>query len=148
MLESMRKVGRGELYSGLLFDSSFAARKLLSLPPSQQRSAYNEPIEVVKHVDGKNIIEEKRLQTLSRAEANQVFDDENGRIRSSSEQLKYLKPEIIPARRAQQWDIIGDHVVVNARTEFNLSQILQIAELMKAAAFKSLPTAVKNNQLR
>lgn len=144
MLESMRKVGKGELYCELLFDPSLAARKLLPLPAAQQKKLYNEPIKIVKVVGDKKVVEEKALNKMSRAELNQVIDEDKHRARTVEEQIAYVKPPST-SRRAERYEIIGDRLKVLAETEFTAEQLRVILARMDGKALESLPAAMKSN---
>lgn len=146
MLESMRKVGKGELYCELLFDPSMAARKLLPLPAAQQKKLYNEPIKIVKVVGEKKVVEEKPLNKMSRAELNQVIDEDKHRARTVEEQIAYVKPPT-PSRRAERYEIIGDRLKVLAETEFTAQQLREILERMDKKSLESLPGKIRGNQL-
>ena len=138
MLESMRKVGKGELFCELLFDPSMHARKLLPLPFAQQKKLYNEPVKVVRNINGKNTVEEKPLQKLSRHELTLVIDEEKGRARTVEEQIAFVAPPS-PARRAERYEIKeSGNVVVLAQSEFTPSQLQEIADRAKAKAMKTL----------
>lgn len=147
MLESMRKVGKGELYCELLFDPSMAARKLLPLPAPQQKKLYNEPVKVVRVVAGKNVVEEKLLNKMSRAELNQVIDDDKKRARTVEEQIAYVKPPP-PTRRAERYEIKDGRIKVMAETEFTLEQWRAILERAEKEALSTLPQSIRANQLR
>jgi len=140
MLASMLKVGQGTLYCELLFDPSLAARKLLPLPISQQKKLYNEPVKVVRNIGGKNTVEEKPLNKLSRHELTLVIDEEKGRARTVEEQIAFVAPPA-PSRRAERYEIKDNgNVIVLAQSEFTASQLQDIADRAKEKAIKSLST--------
>lgn len=147
MLESMRKVGKGELYCELLFDPSLAARKLLPLPPAQQKKLYNEPIQVVKLVAGKQVVESKALNKLSRHELTLVIDEDKGRARTIEEQIAFVQPPA-PSKRAERYQIVGDRLKVLAETEFTAEQLRTILERMDKAAVSTLQQSMKKNQVK
>ena len=145
-LESMRKVGLGEIEFELLFDPSLAARKLLALPPTMQRKLYHEPVQIVKVVGDKKVVEEKRIQKMSRAELAQIIDEDTNTVRSVEEQLNYVKPPTA-TRTAQRYEIVGDRVRVLAKTEFTLQQLIEIVERMTGKSMAELESELKKKQV-
>lgn len=140
LLGNLERVGRGQIYAALLFDSSPGARKLLTLPTSQQKKLYDEPVKIVRVVDGKNIVEEKPIQQLSRHEANLLVDDA-GHARTVEEQIKHISTPPTPSsKRAARYEIIGDRLRVLADTEFSMSNLEDILKRMKQKAIESLAT--------
>jgi len=139
LLGNLERVGRGQLYSALLYDSSPGARKLLALPPSQQRECYENPVKIVKMVGSKKVVEEKPIQQLSRHEAN-LLVDESGKLRSVEEQIKQLaQPQVTSSRKAERYEIKenGD-VLVLSGSLFTPSQWEEIGKRAKDKAIKSL----------
>lgn len=137
MLESMRKVGAGELYCELLFDPSLAARRLLTLPPQQQRHLYNEPVRVVKLVGDKKVVEEKYVRNMSQHELTMVIDKDKGRARTVEEQLAFVKPAPNP-KSAQRYEFRDGKLIVPGHTEFTMSQLEDILNRMKQMAIEAL----------
>ena len=138
MLESMRKVGKSELYEELLFDPSHNARRLLTFPPKQQQEIYTKPIKIVKQVGGKNVVEEKAFQKLSKHECALVLDDSKKRVRTVEEQIGFIKT---PAPlRAERYEIHGDKLVVLAKTEFSMTALEDILSRMKSKEIQKLVT--------
>jgi hypothetical protein len=146
MLESMRRVGAGELYVELLFDSSMAARRLLPLARGQQEKLYNDPVKIVKLIGGKRVIEEKPIQKMSRHELNLVIDDDKRRARTVEEQIAFVQPPP-PARRAERYEIVDGVLKVLANTEFTGEQLRQILERMTAHSVAGLEKTLKKNQV-
>lgn len=147
MLESMRKVGKGELYCELLFDPSVAARKLLALPPAQQKQLYTAPTPIVKIDGSKKIVEHKLFTKMSRAQQNQVIDSDTGHVRTVEEQIAYVAPPA-PAKRAERYQIFGNRLRVLAETEFTTDQLRGILERMEADGIKTLESTMKGAQLK
>lgn len=138
MLESMRKVGKSELYEELLFDPSHNARRLLTFPPKQQQEIYTKPIKIVKQVGGKNVVEEKAFQKLSKHECALVLDESKKRVRTVEEQIGFIKT---PAPlRAERYEIHGDKLVVLAKTEFSMTALEDILSRMKSKEIQKLVT--------
>jgi hypothetical protein len=148
-LANLERVGRGQLYFGLLCDSSPGARKLFALPPSQQKAIYENPVRVVTAVDGKHVVTEKPIQQLSRHEANLLIDD-SGHVRTVDEQIKFVSAPspIKTARRAQRYEISGDRLKVMEETEFDIPTLEEILERMKSKSLKGLEGSMKRNQVR
>lgn len=148
-LESMRKAGTGEYYYDLIFDDSVAARRLLALPPAQQKKLYTSPVKIVKVVGEKKIVEEKLFTKMSRAEQNQVVDPDTNHVRTVEEQIAYVKPPA-PSRLGQRHHIADDGSGIEflAKSFYTVSQLEEILSQAKQKALRSLPGAVKSNQLK
>lgn len=149
LLGNLERVGRGQLYFGLLCDSSPGARRLLSLPASQQKAAYETPVKVVNQINGKQVVEEKFVYNLSPSEARVALTD-GGQARTIEEQIKIVTAPLTPAPRrvAQRYLIVGDICRVEAKTDFDIPTMKSILEKMEANALKNLGANMKKNQIR
>ncbi len=148
LLGNLERVGRGQTYGALLFDSSPGARKLLALPISQQKELYEKPVSIVRWANGKSIVEQKSIQQLSRQEANLLIDD-GDRVRSIEEQIKYVNPA--PAKvshRAHRYEIKDGKLRVFPETEFTMTELEEIITRMKAKSIESLEVGMKSGQIR
>lgn len=148
-LGNLERVGRGQLYFGLICDSSPGARKLLSLPSSMQREIYEKPVKVVEIQRGKAVVVEKPIQQLTSKEVKLAFED-SGRPRAVELQTDILSTPHQPVSTpAQRYAIISDRLnVIMAHTEFDIQTLETIIEQMKRNALKTLPSSMKNNQIK
>lgn len=140
MLRTVERIGRGQIYGALLFDSSPGARRLLTLPYSQQKEFYEKPVKVVQLHQGKKVEVEKPIQQLTPAEVRVVFAE--NKIREPQEQAKVLDQINAPKQpvRAQRYDILpnGDLVVHESETCFSASDLEEIVERCRQKAIGSL----------
>jgi hypothetical protein len=140
LLYTLERVGRGTLYDALLFDNSPGARRLLTMPFSQQKEYYEKPIKVVTMVSGKPTQSEKPIQQLTPQEVRVAFSDTG--IRTEGEQVKVLEEISRPhkAQPAQRYEIMpdGTFIVHLPETAFTPSQLQDIYEQVKNKAMKSL----------
>jgi hypothetical protein len=151
MLESMRRVGAGEMYVDLLFDSSAAARRLLPLPRPVQEKLYNDLLPAVKHVGDKFVVENRALKSLSSSELSQVIDYDRRRARTVEEQIAHIKSLPAPEGKvARRYTLSEDGSVVHilAQTDFTIKDLLEVVEEMKRRALATLEPAVKKNQVK
>jgi hypothetical protein len=144
LLATLEKVGRGVIYDALLFDSSPGARRLLTLPFSQQREYYEKPVKIVSIQGTKTIVTEKPIQQCTPKEIRTAFKD-NG-MRSVEEQCEAIKSESVAlrSRPAQRYEILdnGDVIVFYAQTRFTAAQFEDIYERAKTKSIKSLAREV------
>lgn len=140
LLTTLEKVGRGQIYHALLFDSSPGARRLLALPFSQQKEHYEHPVKVVVVKGGKKIEVEKPIQQLSPAEVRVVFADDH--VRTVTEQCKVVDQTLAPVKRsapAERYTILKNgNLLILANTEFTPSQLQEVYERVVGKAVKSL----------
>lgn len=144
VLGNLERVGRGAMHYKLLFDSSPASKRIISLPARQQEEIYEKGIKVISTdpKTGKTTVETKKPHELTQQQVRVVFDEKNKHVRSVDEQLKEAaapKP-VTPARAAQRYTIENDRLVVIAATVFTMSQLQDILDSMKEKAIQSLAT--------
>ncbi len=148
MLGNLQRVGRGECYPELLRDSSPASRKLKFLPASKQKQLYSAPVKIVKHENGKNIVEEKMIQQLT-PEETKVFFDGNNQPRSVEEQIKVAqeKPKV-KGEQAQRFTVYDDgSVLILPKTLLTLADFQGIYEQAMAKQKAGLQQSMKKNQV-
>ena len=138
LLTTLEKVGRGQIYGALLFDSSPGARRLLTLPYSAQKEHYEKPLKVVSVKAGKKVVTEKTIAQLSPAEVRTAIADDH--VRTVDEQSKLIEVEVEkPRQQAQRYTILKNgNLLILAQTEFTPSQLQDIYERVTAKAMQSL----------
>ena len=132
MLNTLERIGRGQIIPALAMDNSPGSRKLKSLPISLQHRFETEPIPlIVMRNDEPDVLLVKR-EDMTAAQANQAF--RNGRLSTEGEQRAWIedfrmKAQTAKPAEAASWEIRGKVLVVG-NVRFSQKQLLSFAAQM------------------
>jgi hypothetical protein len=134
MLNTLERIGRGQIIPALAMDNSPGSRKLKSLPISLQQRFETEPIPlIVMRNDEPDVLLVKR-EDMTAAQANQAF--RNGRLSTEGEQRAWIEDYKMKAQTAKpagseaaSWEIRGKVLVVG-NVRFSQKQLLSFAAQM------------------
>jgi hypothetical protein len=132
MLNTLERIGRGQILPALAMDNSPGSRKLKSLPISLQQRFETEPIPlIVMRNDEPDVLLVKR-EDMTAAQANQAF--RNGRLSTEGEQRAWIedfrmKSSTAKPAEAASWEIRGKVLVVG-NVRFSQKQLLSFAAQM------------------
>jgi len=132
MLNTLERIGRGQIIPALAMDNSPGSRKLKSLPISLQQRFETEPIPlIVMRNDEPDVLLVKR-EDITAAQANQAF--RNGRLSTEGEQRAWIedykmKSNTAKPAEAASWEIRGKVLVVG-NVRFSQKQLLSFAAQM------------------
>jgi hypothetical protein len=134
MLNTLERIGRGQILPALAMDNSPGSRKLKSLPISLQQRFETEPIPlIVMRNDEPDVLLVKR-EDMTAAQANQAF--RNGRLSTEGEQRAWIEDYKMKANTAKpagseaaSWEIRGKVLVVG-NVRFSQKQLLSFAAQM------------------
>ena len=140
LLATLERVGRGQIYGALLFDSSPGARRLLAMPYGMQKEYYEKPLRVVSVQNGKKVVNEKTISQLTPAEVRTTIADDH--IRNVEEQSKLVEvPVVKRGEPPERFTILPNgNLLILANTEFTPARLQEVYERVTAIAVRSLKT--------
>jgi|ERR1035437_2549543 hypothetical protein len=138
LLATLEKVGRGKIYSALLFDGSPGARRLLTLPYAQQKQNYDNPISIVVSDGKKKIVIQKKVSEMSPPELRIAIADDH--VRTVTEQSKLISHMVTaPIRNMDRYTILPNgNVIFFENVEFTPPQLEDVYKRVMKASIKSL----------
>ncbi len=136
MLETLERVGRGQLDPALLTDVSYAAQRAISqaLPAKDQKRILTGYIPVaVKDNGGGFRIEQKRAGDLTAREAVVAIGD--GTIRQPDAQIELQKQKDMDRQaRSYRYEIRNDRIIFHQEASFTWAELTELAEKIKPKA--------------
>lgn len=147
MLESLERVGRGQLDPLLLTDTSPAAQRAISqaIPPKDQKRLLTGLIPVAIQDNGGIRIEQRRMDELNTWQAAQAIGD--GKIRTAEEQIDVVRERIeARAARSLRYEIRGDRVIFHEESSYTWKELEEIAAKIKPQA-RDIEAEIKRKQI-
>ena len=129
MLQTIERVGRGQLLPTLAMDSSPGGIKLKGLPLSAQTRYETEPVPMVVETDNGPDILLVQVKNMTQKQARQAFT--NGRLRTEGEQRAKLIEDRSNAARpvkdiGKPWKIVNGKLHVVSGVTFSAGELASI----------------------
>jgi hypothetical protein len=146
-LQTIELIGRRKLHPRLLMDNSWGAKKLAELPYDRQEEYIEKPVPVVIHRGETMVTEFKRVNQLTRNEADRVFNSK--RLREPREQIEMIVNHATAAEKVKKlrYHIDGDAIEFYAASRFSRAELEKILSDWKPTALE-IETALKGNQIK
>ena len=147
MLESLERVGRGQLDPALLTDVSPMAQRAVSqaLPIKEQKQILTGYVAIAVKDNGGFRVEQKRASETTAHEAARAVGE--GRIRTPDEQIEIIKQQQANRQaRSYRYEIRGDRVIFHEECSFTWKELVELADKIKPKA-EDIEFSMKKSQI-
>lgn len=147
MLESLERVGRGQLDPALLTDVSPAAQRAIAkaLPPQAQKQLLTGFVPVAVQDNGGFKVEQMRMADLSQHQAARVIGD--GVIRTVEAQCEIIKEQLATrAAHSLRYELRDGRIIFHEDTVFTWRELIELADKIKPRA-SDIEADIKRSQV-